>query len=382
MSLKARLKFDRASRGIAMGAGVFAALVWCLQAACFGANPNDLWISLRPDGRNGTGARSDPFDGGNQPRLDALLKAVPPNATIHFAAGTFLTTGIQAKEGWRIAGAGKDSTIIKLIDGALLDITPGCECCVISHFDFQGFFKYFALKDLTIDCNRSNQPAFKKNLKGYSLDAWIIAAKNAKIENVRAMGTWANPGEGFPCHIYHDGSKSGGDRIEISGCENLNPVGYLTAISAFDQLGGTFSGFIRNCLVTDHPRGSAFGSGGWRNFDVSHNVTRNVAIPLVIDTHNYYDVRIFENRFYNCGAWGVLFNGAGVYENISIHHNIFEMADTATGPCLNPGRSKGTITVYRNTFIQKNVAAPVLVKGPNMKASVRENTVRRRMKGG
>jgi hypothetical protein len=227
------------------------------------------------------------------------------------------------------------------------------------------------LKDLTIDCNRSNQPAYRSNLKGYSLDAWIIASKNARIMNIRAIGTWANPGEGFPCHVYHDGSKGSSDRIEISGCENINPIGYLTAISAFDQLGGTFSGFIRDCTVTDHAGGSAFGSGGWRNFDVFHNVTRNVSIPIVIDTHNYYNVGIFENRFYNCSAWGVLYNGGGVYENISIHDNIFEMGTAAVAPTL--------VAEHDHDFtehIYSEKCRCAILKGPILKPSQRHRCSR------
>lgn len=116
------------------------------------------------------------------------------------------------------------------------------------------------MRSLTVDCNREKQPAFRKNLSGYSLDAWIVAAKSAKITSVRALGTWANPGEGFPCRVYHDGSKDSGDRIELFDCENIHPLGYLTATSVFDQAGGLVSGFIRRCVVTKHADGVAFGA--------------------------------------------------------------------------------------------------------------------------
>jgi hypothetical protein len=340
----------------------------------------EVWISNRGDEKSGTGAIDDPFNGSTPAWLDRQLEAIPPQTSIHLGTGTFITRGIQAKNGWRITGAGKDATIIKLADEQLTDATPGRERCVIYEFDFQGFFQYFELSDLTIDCNRQNQPAFTRNLRGYTLDAWIIASKSAKIRNVRSLGTWANPGEGFPCHVYHDGSKGNQDRIEVSGCENINPIGYLTAISVFDQMGGTVGGSIHDCTVTDHLKGAAFGAGGWRHFNVHHNVTRNVAIPIVIDTHNYYDVDIFANRFYHCGDWGILFNGSGVYQNINIHNNIFEMADGAQAPCLNTGRARVTARVYRNTFIQKNRALPYFWKGPNTKADLKQNVVRSRKK--
>lgn len=341
-----------------------------------GAEVRDIWISDRGDGKAGKGTISDPFNGHEQHSLDQRLQSIPPRTTIHFTAGEFITSGFQVKEGWRISGAAKNATILKLTNNALNENTPGHERCVVYEFDFQGFLQYFELKDLTIDCNRSNQPAYTKNLKGYSLDAWIVAAKRASISNVRALGTWANPGEGFPCRVYHDGTRNGDDRIEISGCENINPVGYLTAICAFDQQGGTFSGFIRNCLVTDHAEGAAFGAGGWRNFDVCNNVTRNVQIPIVIDTHDYYDVGIFGNQFYNCRKWAILMNGGGIYENIKIHDNVFDIAPGAMPPFVWTDKAKLTVELAHNVFIQTDKSLPFFREGPNTKASVHDNLVR------
>ena len=338
----------------------------------------EVWIAVRTDGEAGTGRRSDPFNGGTREKLDALLPTIAPGSSIHFEAGTYVTGGIQAKEGWRMCGQGKDATTIKLAAGTLPGTPPGHGRAVIFEYDFQGFLRYFELSDLTLDCNREQQPAFQQSLSGYWLEAWGIAAKSAKITNVRALGTWANPGEGFPCRVYHDGSNDPADRIEIVGCENLHPMGYLTAISVFDQSGGAVSGAIRRCLVTDHKDGSAFGAGGWRNFEVTDNVTQNVAIPIVIDTHDYRKVGIYRNRFLNCVAWGVLCNGGGVYEGIRICDNLFDMGPKA-GPCVNTGNARVRLVVRRNTVVQIGAAEPIVSQGPHTVAALRGNVIRHRV---
>lgn len=339
------------------------------------AQTDAVWLALRSDDRAGTGTRGDPFNGNTAERLDVLLRAILPRTRIHFGAGTFITRGIQAKDGWRISGLGKDRTIIKLADGTAVG-GEGTNYAIISKYFDGVWLKYFELRNLTLDCNREKQPVFFNHKKGCALSAYLVSAKNAKVADVRVRGTWADPGEGFPCMIAHDGSSGNEDRIEISDVENLNPLGYLTAISVLDQHGGSVSGFIRNCLVTDHKDGSAFGSGGWRNFEVSHNRTRNVAIPIVIDTHDYRDVRIHHNRFRNCLGWAILCNGGGVYEGIKIFDNLFEMGPKA-GPCVNSGNGRVELDVRRNRIVQTGSAEPIVSKGPNTNATLRGNLVQR-----
>ena len=65
---------------------------------------------------------------------------------------------------------------------------------IAKYFDGE-WLNYFELRDLTLDCNRDKQPAYVKRLSGFALTAYMIAAKNARITNVRALGTWANPGK-------------------------------------------------------------------------------------------------------------------------------------------------------------------------------------------
>ncbi len=270
-------------------------------------------------------------------------------------------------------------TTLKLKDGSAM--VGGQENTFVIAKYFDGvWLNYFELSNLTLDCNRDNQPVFVENRRGFALDAYLIAAKSAKITNVRVRGTWANPGEGFPCMVMHDGSSENDDRIEISGVENLNPRGYVTAISVSDQSGGSARGFIRNCLVTDHKDGSAFGSGGWGDFEVAHNVTENVAIPIVIDTHDYRNVRIHSNHFYGCTFGGMLANGGGVYERIRIYRNFFEMGPKA-GPCINAGNTAITGEVRANIIVQTGVKEQVIARGPSSRMIERDNVIRRARKG-
>ena len=79
----------------------------------------------------GSGHRSDPFDGSTREKLDTLMPSIAPGTSIHFGVGTFVTGGIQAREGWRVHGQGKDATTIKLADGVLPGTPPGSGGAVI-----------------------------------------------------------------------------------------------------------------------------------------------------------------------------------------------------------------------------------------------------------
>ena len=120
--------------------------------------PQDYWIAIRNDGKNGNGTINDPFDGSSG-KLDAIFLAFAKdkNLTFNLAAGTYGTVGIangnfeQLKEGWQIKGAGVGRTIVKLID-FYKDTHPqgGFNIC------FTTWYKNVnnvTVQDLTIDCN-------------------------------------------------------------------------------------------------------------------------------------------------------------------------------------------------------------------------------------
>ncbi len=341
------------------------------SAAAAAEESREVWISHRTGERPGGGSKHDPLNGATQERFDAVMAMLPPGSRVHLGRGVFTTRGVHLKEGWRLSGMGKNATTIRLADGVAA--ADGSSAFVLANFDWQGFYERVAISDLTIDCNRANQPAFRDGLKG-NLTALTTACRHARIRRVRAIGTWSNPGEGFPFSVLSAGSSNGSNRVEIDACENLAPIGSLTAISAFDQSGGRLSGFIRNCLVTDGPESASFGAGGWKNFAVMGNRTRNMGAGIVIDTHDYENVLIERNRFYATKKWGLLYNGGGLYRNIVVRRNYFEMAPSAEW-CLATSNARVTTRIEKNTFIQNSMARPAFWIGPRTAGSLRDNVV-------
>ncbi len=335
--------------------------------------PNEVYIAVRTDGTAGTGTENDPFDGSTQAKLDALLPSIAPNTSIHFGAGTFLTNGsTQMKEGWSINGLGKTLTTIKLANNVL--VSGVADAFVIQHRDFVSFLNYFEIRDLTLDCNFANQPSAVANSTGQTLNALNIAARNCRVTNVRAVGAWSGIGESFPFSILHNGSDSGinGDRIEVQGCDAVNFTGYMTCISVVDQAGGYASGFIRNCVITGNSKGVGFGSGQWRNFEVSGNYTDGLSYPVVIDTFSYYNVSIFGNKFTH--TRGIVFNGAGTYENIKVYDNLITSGSLYDSLLVTDGANV-TAEIYHNTILQNNPSVGPLRIGINTKGILRDNII-------
>ncbi len=300
------------------------------------------------------------------------MARAPAGAVIHLGAGTFETRGVKLKEGWRLLGAGKDRTKIRLEKDALT--VAGTSAAVVANFDAAGFFDHVEVADLTIDCNREEQPVFVRGEKG-DLTALTTACRNARIRRVRVLGTWSNPGEGFPLSVISAGSSDGSNRVEIDECESISPRGSQTAISAFDQSGsGRLSGFIRNCRVVDGPEAVGFGAGGWKNFRVSGNTTIGLAAGIVIDTHDYENVLIENNRFYETRRWGLMCNGSGIYRGLVIRGNRFEMLPTAEW-CLATSKAKAEVQIEGNTFIQGSTYRPVFWIGRHTRGVIRGNVI-------
>jgi hypothetical protein len=189
----------------------------------------EIWITDREvvdggDGLNGDGTQRNPFNGGTAAKLDALIGnsgSVAANATIHIGAGTFTTSRIFVKDYWRVMGAGVDRTIIKL--AANTCVTSGSGMMVIGRFDFEGFIHYAEVSGLTVNTNRENQPVYTGALNG-DLSAVAIATKSGHIWNVKAVGVYAKPGEGFPVRLQHDGSSGATRRVTATTVSGANTL--------------------------------------------------------------------------------------------------------------------------------------------------------------
>jgi hypothetical protein len=111
---------------------------------------------------------------------------------------------------------------------------------------------------------------------------------------------------------------------------------------------------------------------------VTDNYARNIGNGVVIDTADYHHVEIARNHFYGINGWAVLYNGSGVYDDIRIHDNVFEMTPAVKGAALRTGDAKTTTRIYRNIFIQTDPSVPILASGKNTKSVLKHNIVRRK----
>jgi hypothetical protein len=187
-----------------------------------------------------------------------------------------------------------------------------------------------------------------------SLNGTQIQTKQGKLKNIKLLGAWANPGEGFPLSIQHDGSNSESDLLEINDCEVLDAQAVaMTAISAFDQVGGVCTCVVKNCLTTATPlqdpthgrviawgaraisavnglsyNGSSFGgalTGGIVKILNNRSIGCNLGFNH--DTWDSYNIEIAgchiesypDNTGY--GGGGITFNSTNIQKNIDIHDN-------------------------------------------------------------
>jgi hypothetical protein len=203
--------------------------------------------------------------------------------------------------------------------------------------------------------------------------------RRARLTDVRAQGTWGGgPDEVFVFTLVHGGGKRPEDRIEILRCENLNPVsmqGGISGICAFDQEGGTFGGFIRECIVTDTPLGSGVGATGTTDFVIADNYVKDVFMGTNFDTHANTRLDIHGNHYDGCLAYGIIYNSGYLNTDIRIHDNTIVMAPTATSAAIHAQKTKTRSFIYNNLIVQQSKTAPAIIVGRNMTGEIRDNVI-------
>jgi hypothetical protein len=318
----------------------------------------------------------DPFDGSEPVKFDAILSAAQPSTLIHIGVGTFVTRGITLKEGFHLVGRGKELTTIKLADGVQSSDISSTN--VVAFWGSPKPLGYIEVRDMTLDANRAGQPSFQQNLSDHYIGGIIAYVRRARITDVRVKGTWGSGGEAFVFAIVHGGGNHPDDRIEILRCENINPLSVkdgISGICAFDQEGGTFGGFIKECVVTDNLLGTGVGATGSTDFVVADNYVRNVFNGTNFDTHPNTRLDIHGNHYDGCLVYGILYNSGYLNTDIRIHDNVIVMADTATSAAIYVGETKTRSMIYNNLLIQRSNRAPALVVGPNMTGEIRDNVI-------
>jgi hypothetical protein len=290
-----------------------------------------IHISVRSDGESGDGSASNPYNGSDATKLDALLASLPVGPLcVRLGSGVFVTAlGLPVKNGWTVQGQGPDRTTVRLASGVLREKDKSA--LLIGGYDFGGaatLLDYACVRDLRIDGNRQGQPAYLIHLDG-GIDAVVLWARRSRIENVDVINTYTSPGEGFPVHIYSTGGTlTKPNRADIERVHVYFHEGYATAISVFDQTGGRISGGIRHCLVKGYgraPSSTGFGAGGWVDFEVADNRVEGMASGVVIDTHNYARVKFLRNTFIGLYKFGFLVNGSGQYDSLTFRGNRTEL---------------------------------------------------------
>lgn len=314
-----------------------------------------IWLSTRNDGGAGSGQSFDPYDASTALKLDALFPTLPAFARIIFGPGTYLTTsGIILKDGQTIEGAGIDVTIIKLSANAF--VGSGQSISAIEYFGNATDGTGHSVRNLTIDTNLANQSGATGASTG-TVNACRLQTLNGLIENVKVLGSYANPGEGFPTAIYvqNVGSKGATNPAvgNIKSCQFVGngsaATGFanMTLFSCFDQTapdGTTFTnqwmtGSIQDCTLVNAPGAIAFGAGGWYNFNIQRNKTQNIGTFMVQDTHKGWNVTVQDNTAEDLGGnntgstqWFCLANGnaANQYKNYKFLGNTSRYKSTAT----------------------------------------------------
>lgn len=284
----------------------------------------NIYIAIRTDSIPGAGTEDDPYDG-SIGKLDEILNTIPKVAKIHLGPGTFLTNGqgasatfrgMPAGATWTLTGCGEGITILKLANNRLTATAP--TQVLFANFDFNQLAERIEVSHMTFDCNRANQSGYPTGAQ--ALDAIALYTKLGYVHDVEVKGVWANPGEGFPIRLYTSGGTRADRDLRIERVRCMDAEGNMTIISCFDQTGGSFTGYIKDCVVRANHGCVGFGSGGWDAFEVSGNTATGCDAGIVIDTHKYRNVRILNNHF-EASRYAILANGGGPYDEFIIANN-------------------------------------------------------------
>jgi hypothetical protein len=151
----------------------------------------EYWLALRADGCKGQGTASDPLDASSPFLFGALMKKFAddnPNGQvcIHIGPGIFqvpahrpLAGSWRPHAGWRMVGAGKYATTLK-VTNALADYHE--MQVAVGNDVWQHTAEGFTIEDLTIDCNMRGH----KDML-ITLGAIYLGGSRTKVRRVRVF---------------------------------------------------------------------------------------------------------------------------------------------------------------------------------------------------
>ncbi len=315
----------------------------------------EVWIALRDDGRAGTGTAEDPFDGSTHTKFDALMAGFGTYTTIHLEPGTFETNGWPAfdvKTGWRILGAGRDLTTIKLVHAT----DTYNKVIGVTDLGTQGDDIEYA--DFTVDCNFDALHAATNTHSNFEIAA--VEGRSGQIRNVHAIH-FGGVNETFVIILAAygpvDEQATAPNSSQIINCKASLPTtiagfasataisiqsGYFTSASIPNQDTVPFGGSaeIIDCVVDGGIYGTAaapligiaYQVGGFNAPTVKGCYARNVHYGYFHDTFPTIGNRIVHNIFDGCGS-GILMNGGGANVNAYgiISDNVLTCFDSGFG---------------------------------------------------
>lgn len=370
----------------------------------------DFYISPTVPGGSTNGSISNPYDGSDKDKFDALMRGFAAtnlveysggshdSLTIHLLSGDFKTwgtgnytlgdgytgptTGWVARSHWKIIGAGRSgvgTTTTLKVEDTFKDPTTGYlvksgvgVIGTISGSDSSGKIidvNDITVKDLAVDCNLTaftNYVAVDATVDHYITKPFSVAGvglhgRNHTIQNVLVKNAGSYPWsprandataiELFPCFIYVTWPSQSSVSNLITQSEVSSYLG--GSCTAINFGGASISGTISSCLVdfTGTPTTlagiGAYGGYGVHDSTYLNNVSYGGDHGFNIDSLANGNITIQGNNFHQVSNWGMTLFGSYMAAPADSQYRI----------------SSGIHSIYitNNTFNLKNNAIGILM---------------------
>jgi hypothetical protein len=360
---------------------------------------NEVWIAKRTDGRPGTGAMADPFDGSTQVKFDTVMAWIPAYTRIHLGPGTFRTAATHSwlvKPGWVVEGAGMDTTTIQ-VAGPISGVTK------ISCFSSPSYSSTdrVILRRFTVDCNWAELSATATpgagGVANASVGAVYIFGSNNLVEDVKSINTYgslANLNESFAIGLAASvaASAATGNMTGLAApaaanaasgniirfCHAESPKGDYSA--PFALHGCTNSSAYgnqaigRNDGVTDGFNAGGVSGIGLTNCQIYNNTFTDCAGAFYSDTGSFDNVKVFNNTVVR-GWLGVTFASDLSKSNIEITNNSFVVQNRMGVDVPNVPLNPPTILQIRRDLAGNGGYGIVLENGSTTNLTIANNTI-------
>jgi hypothetical protein len=367
----------------------------CTSNSTLPQGASRVYIALR-NGSDGSGSSmADARDGSTAASFDTILRcysegcannprpiAKTENLTVCLGPGTFATlgnydfiinvahnnpAGFTLGKGWKIHGAGKDKTTVKLSDYLLITdpkdprnmpVNTGVNVVFSTNSDGASGVE---ISDLTID---GNYPELKSRSRGHGVKALGLEAIHLRsdlgknwIHDVNAINLSTEIGainekwEAFPVWIIAwDRSKPGQNRGNL--IENVSMTQAFGTVCTAIAVGNA-TAEVRNNLVD----GYQIGYGGWDLGEtVFHdNTAINTDYGFNIDSLVNHDVRIENNKIIHPRKYGFVVGGGGTYANFKFLNNTVQIDRSGVAGFIFQGNVTGAL-VAGNKILAENSA--------------------------